>query len=102
MVIEDSMGSQNNSNSCSIKKGFSVWESCKNVMKKLGGSSTVASQSTNAEKMITDYLNETPLEGPKLKFVKPLKYWKSNDQHYSVLANMARKYLSSPPSSIAP
>jgi len=43
-------------------------------MKKLGGSSTVASQSTNVEKMITDYLNEPLLEGPKLKFVKPLEY----------------------------
>ena len=101
VVIEDSMESQNNSNSCSNKKGFSVWESCKNVMKKLGSSSTVASQSTNVEKMITDYLNEPPLEGPKLKFVKSLEYWKSHDQHFSVLANISRKYLSSPPGSIA-
>ena len=46
VVIEDSMESQNNSNICSNKKGFSVWESCKNVMKKLGSSSRVASQST--------------------------------------------------------
>ena len=66
MVIEDSMESQKNSSSCSNKKGFSVWESCKNVMKELGSSSTVASQSTNGEKMTTDYLNEPPLEGPKL------------------------------------
>jgi len=74
--------SQNNCNSYSN----SVWESCTNVMKKLGSSSTVASQSTNVEKMIADYLNEPPLEDPKLKFVKPLEYWKSNDQHFSVLA----------------
>ena len=58
----------------------------KNVTKKLGSSSTVASQSTNVEKMITDYLNEPPLEGPKLKFVKPLEYWKFQYQHFSVLA----------------
>ena len=70
-------------------------------MKKLGSSSTVASQSTNVEKMITDYLNEPPLEDPKLKFVKPLEYWKSHDQQFSVLTNIARKYLSSPPNSIA-
>jgi len=100
-VIEGSMESQNNSNSCSNKKGFSALESCKNVMKRLRSSSTVASQSTNVEKMITDYFNEPPLESPKLKFLKPLEYWKSHNQHFSVLAYIARKYLSSPPSSIA-
>ena len=52
-------------------------------MKKLGSSSTVASQSTYVEKIITILINEPPLEGPKLKFAKPLEYWKSHDQHFS-------------------
>jgi len=45
--------------------------------------------------MITDYVNEPPLEGPKFKFVKPLG---------SLMISISLfwwKYLSSPPSSIA-
>jgi len=54
------------------KKGFIVWESCKNAMKNLGNSSTVALQSSVVEKMIVEYLDEPPMEGPKLEFMKPL------------------------------
>ena len=68
------------------------WESCKSSMKKkIGNFTTVAAQNI-VEKMITDYLNEPPLEGPKLKFVKSLEYWKSHNQQFSILDNMARCY----------
>ena len=51
--------------------------------------------------MISDYLDEPLMEGPKHKFIEPLEYWKNHKQKYSALATVARRYLSSPPSSIA-
>jgi len=100
MDVDDSVEGQKD-NSDGSKAGFSVWESCKNAMKKLGNSSTAAASQNPVERMISDYLDEPPMEGPKLKFVKPLEYWKSHNQRFFVLAKMARKYLSSPASSVA-
>ena len=52
--------------------------------------------------MINDYIHEPVIDKPKTYLFKnPMEYWKSNEQRYSVLAALARKYLSTPPSSVA-
>ena len=51
--------------------------------------------------MIDDYIHEPVIDNPKSNLFKnPIEYWKSNEQCYPVLAALARKYLSSPPSSV--
>ena len=93
-----------NSISSNKKKGFSVWDSCKNAMKKLGKTPTVIPHTSveKISKMISDYLDEPLMEGPKHdKFIEPLEYWKNHKQQYSALATVARRYLFSPPSSVA-
>ena len=52
--------------------------------------------------MIDDYIREPVIDNPKNNLFKnPMEYWKSNEQCYSVLAALARKYVSAPPSSVA-
>ena len=42
------------------------------------------------------------IDNPKSKLFKNhLEYWKNNKQRYVILATLARKYLSAPPSSVA-
>ena len=51
--------------------------------------------------MVTDYLDELVTENLKSeKFMDPLEYWINNKERYPVLAEVAKKYLSAPPSSV--
>jgi len=52
--------------------------------------------------MIDDYIHEPVIDNPKSNlFQNPMEYWKNNEQHYFVLAALAKRYLSAPPSSVA-
>jgi len=101
MDIDDSAEHKGSGSSSSkeetFKKDFSIWDSCKNAMKRLGKTPT----SHNSMEKISDYLDEPPKEGPRHRFIEPLEYWKNHKQQYSALATVARRYLSSPPSSVA-
>ena len=88
----------------SEKKGFNVWESYKKAVKKLAkpassSSSHPLSFRERVSTMVTDYLDEPVTENPKnKKFMDPLEYWINNKKRYPVLAEVAKKYLSAPPS----
>ena len=104
--IDDSTISTDHDNSTSNseeRKGFSIWDSCQNAMKKLGKTPTAIPHNSveKISKMISVYLDEPLMEGPKHKFIEPLEYWKNHKQQYSALATVARRYLSSPPISFA-
>ena len=83
--IDDSTISTDYSNSTSSseeRKAFSIWDSCQNAMKKLGKTPTVIPHNSveKISKMISDYLDEPLMEGPKHKFIEPLEYWKNHKQ----------------------
>ena len=87
------------------KKGFSVYDSYKKVIKKLTNSPGVTPTVNFRDRMsaiISEYIHEPVIDNPKSKlFENPLEYWKTNQHRYVILAALARKYLSAPPSSIA-
>ena len=86
------------------KKEFSIWESYKKAVKKLAKPTSPSSSSSFREKvstMVTDYLKEPVIENPKhKKFMDPLEYWKNNKERYPALAEVAKRYLSAPLSSV--
>ena len=87
------------------KKGFSVYDSNKKVIKKLlkpPGLTPTVSFRDRMSGIISEYMHEPVIDNPKSKpFKNPLEYWKNNKQCYVILAALARKYLSTPPSSVA-
>ena len=51
--------------------------------------------------MVTDYLSEPVVDNPEdQRFMNPFDYWRKNKERYFILAAMAKKYLSAPPSSV--
>ena len=87
------------------KKGFSVYDSYKKAIKKLTnppGLTPTVNFRDRMSAMISEYIHEPVIDSPKSKlFGNPLEYWKTNQQRYVILAALARKYLSAPPSSVA-
>ena len=85
MDVDDSIECLDITNRSEERKGFSIWDSCQNAMKKLGKTSTAISHNSveKISKMISDYLDEPLMEGPKHKFIEPLEYWKNHNQQYS-------------------
>ena len=87
------------------KKGFSVYDSYKKAIKKLSkspGLTPTVNFRDRMSAMISEYIHEPVIDNPKSKLFKnPLEYWKNNKQRYVILAALARKYLSAPPSSVA-
>ena len=69
---------------------------------KVPGSTPTINFKDKMSAMIDDYIHEPVIDNPKSNLFKnPMEYWKSNEQRYSVIAALARKYLSTPPSSVA-
>ena len=87
------------------KKGFSVYDSYKKAIKKLTnppGLTPTVNFRDRMSAMISEYIHKPVIDSPKSKlFENPLEYWKTNQQRYVILAALARKYLSAPPSSVA-
>ena len=51
--------------------------------------------------MVMEYLSEPVMDNSEdRRFMDPFKYWRKNKKFYSMLAVMAKKYLSAPPSSV--
>ena len=85
------------------KKGFNIYVSYKKAIKKVApASSTPAADiEESLSAMVTDYVSEPVIDNPEdKKFMNPFDYWRKNKEHYSMLAVMAKKYLSAPPSSV--
>lgn len=73
----------------------------KKLAKPTSSSSSPSSFREKVSTMVTDYLKEPVIENPKnKKFMDPLEYWKNNKERYPALAEVAKRYLSAPPSSV--
>jgi len=75
------------------KVGFG--DACPEILSKASNPTDVASDTSENE--INQYLCE-PLLGFKIS--NPLKWWKYHHQRFPVLAKMAQRYLSVPPTSV--
>ena len=104
-VTVQSTSSSTEPTSSTKKKGFSVYDSYKKAIKKLSkptGLTPTVNFRDRMSAMISEYIHEPVIDNPKSKLFKnPLEYWKNNKQCYVILAALARKYLSAPPSSVA-
>ena len=77
----------------------------KRQLKKIAPSASSSTSTVSIEEsisaMVTDYLSEPVMDNPKdQRFMNPFDYWRKNKEHYFILAAMAKKYLSAPPSSV--
>ena len=105
LLEQSSTSTTDSSNPPTKKKGFSIYNSYKKAIKKLAPSASSSTSAVNIEEslsaMVTDYLSEPVMDNPENEtFMNPFDYWRKNKEHYSMLAVMAKKYLSAPPSSI--